>query len=471
MASFLGREKELNALESRYRRDRFEFCVMYGRRRTGKTALLNRFRQNKKNLYVACQVGGEAVNLANLNAAVSRTFPEMGRTCFASFHDALDMLFLRSCQEKLVVIIDEFPYLGAIDQSITSVLQNLIDHYKDESQMFLILCGSSMSYMTDKVLAYKSPLYGRRTCQIEVKPFGFFDACRFLEPFTNEEKLALYGALGGTPMYLREVIPNLSFEENIKQLFLDSTSLFYEEPNNLLNQESKSAALCLNALNVMAEGASRFTEIKNAAHFDPSTASNIMSSLIGLHLVKKETPFDDPNGKKTIYTISDNFFRFWFSFISPQKSNIEGGAMTNALYQRLMERLPAYLGPVFEDVCTEYLQRRVAANTLPATFTSFGRWWGADPRVKQQAEIDIVGVAPNDIRLFAECKWRNSPIDASVLQTLNERSKLFKYDKRYLMLFSKSGFTDNCRALADRIGDVELVSFDDLMRNFLSSDE
>ena len=464
MAQFFGREKELRTLEARFERDRFEFCVMYGRRRTGKTTLLNHFRRGRKHLYIVCQTGGMQVNLANINAALGAAFPEIGRASFASIRDALEMLFERSCREKLLLIIDEFPYLGGIDASITSVLQNLIDKYKDDAKMFLILCGSSMSYMTDKVLAYKSPLYGRRTCQIEVKPFGFFDSCRFLESFCDEEKLALYGAVGGTPMYLQEILPALSFEENMKQLFLDSSSLFYEEPLNLLNQENKSAALCLAALNAMAEGASRFNEIKNAAQFDPSTASSVMAALIGLHLARRETPFDDPNDKKTIYSISDNFFRFWFRFVSPQKSNIEGGSMTESLYRMVLEHLPEYLGPVFEDVCREYLRRRAAAGTLPAMFTSFGRWWGADKLLRKQAEIDIVGTSPNDVMLFAECKWRNAPIDAVTLKRLHELSKQFAYDRRHLMLFSKSGFTDDCRLLAERIGGVELVAFADIMR-------
>ncbi|WP_297607574.1 ATP-binding protein [uncultured Sutterella sp.] len=439
MAAFLGREQELKNLETCYARNRFEFCVMYGRRRTGKTTLLNHFRRGKRSVYIACQPGGPAVNLANFNAAIAALFPETGGLSFRSFRDALEMLFRRSREEKLVLVIDEFPSLGKEDPDITSVLQNLIEAYQDASQMFLILCGSSMSYMTEKVLGCESPLYGRSTCQIEVKPFTFLESLSFLAPFSLEEKLALYGAIGGTPAYLKEVDPGLSFEENMKTLFLDPHSPFLEEPVNLLNQETKSAGLA------------------------PSAASAVMSYLIDQSLVQKETPFDDPNGKKTIYAISDNFFRFWFRFIAPQRSNIEGGELTEVLYKDIARALTTFLGPVFEDVCRQYLRRRLAAGTLPGGFTEFGRWWGAYARERRQGEIDIVGVAPDNVRLFCACKWRNAPTTEDVLDSLNELSKQFRYTERHLMLFSKSGFTDGCRQLARRIGNVELMSFEDIM--------
>lgn len=464
MTAFSGRDKELKALESCYARSRFEFCVMYGRRQTGKTTLLNHFRRGKRSVYIACQPGGSAVNLANFNAAITALLPETGGVSFRSFRDALEMLFRRSREEKLVLVIDEFPSLGKEDPDITSVLQNLIEAYQDASQMFLILCGSSMSYMTEKVLGCESPLYGRSTCQIEVKPFTFFESLSFLAPFSHEEKLALYGAIGGTPAYLKEVDPGFSFEENMKTLFLDPHSPFLEEPVNLLNREPQRAGLCLRVLNAMADGTNRFTEIRKDADLAPSAASTVMSYLIGLNLAKKETPFDDPNGKKTIYAISDNFFRFWFRFIAPQRSNIEGGEMTEVLYKDIARALTTFLGPVFEDACRQYLRRRLAAGTLPADFTEFGRWWGAYARERRQAEIDIVGVAPDNVRLFCECKWSNAPTNEGVLDSLNELSKQFRYTERHLMLFSKSGFTDGCRQLAGRIGNVELVSFEDIMK-------
>lgn len=463
MAGLYGREQELITLEICHARSRFGFCVMYSRRRTGKTTLLNQFRRGKRSVYIACQPGGSAVNLANFNAAIAAAFPETGSVSFRSFRDALEMLFRRSREEKLVLVIDEFPCLSTADPGITSVLQNLIEAYQDASQMFLILCGSSMSYLTEKALACESTLYGRSTCQIELKPFTFLESLSFLAPFSLEEKLALYGAVGGTPAYLKQIDPGLSFAENIKTLFLDPHSSFLEEPVNLLNRETKSAGLCLRVLNAMADGTARFTEIRKAAGLSPSAASAVLSYLIGLNLVKKETPFDDLNGKKTIYAISDNFFRFWFRFIAPQRSNIEGGEMTEVLYKDIARALPTFLGSVFEDVCRQYLRRRLAAGTLSADFNEFGRWWGAYARERRQAEIDIVGVAPDNVRLFCECKWRNAPTNEGVLDSLNELSKQFRYTERHLMLFSKSGFTDGCRQLARRIGNVELVSFEDIM--------
>ncbi|WP_297612797.1 ATP-binding protein [uncultured Sutterella sp.] len=373
------------------------------------------------------------------------------------------MLFKRSIHEKLLVIIDEFPYLCKADRSLHSVLQNLIDAYRDRSKMTLVLCGSSMTCMTKEILPVATPLEGRFITRINIKPFDFFESCTFLSSFSAEDKVALYGALGGTPMYLSHIQSQLSARSNIRKLFLDTRSALHEEPMTILRKEAKSTSQCVEALRAIAEGASRFTEIQNAAHFEAATTSAVIEQLIRMDLVKKESPFGDRSGRKTIYSIADNFFRFWFRFVSPNESAIEGGFLSDLVYREIEKELPTYLGPVFEEICRDYLVRRTAAGDLPAPFFEFHRWWGSDPRTRQQSEIDIVSAAGKDAMLFAECKWRNAPVDADVLQTLLARSNLFNALEKYLMIFSKSGFTENCRAAAQKIGRVELVSLSDMM--------
>lgn len=128
----------------------------------------------------------------------------------------------------MVLVIDEYPYVARASQSLASTLQLLVDKYKDHSKLFLILCGSSMSYMEDHVLAYKAPLYG---------------------------------IVGGAPQYLLMLNDGLFIEENIKNTHLNPNSSIYEEPNNLLKQEVRESAIYNAIISAIASGASKLSEI------------------------------------------------------------------------------------------------------------------------------------------------------------------------------------------------------------------
>lgn len=241
---FIGREKELSALEGLYRSDKFEFVVIYGRRRVGKTALINHFIDDKKSIYFMGVESNEKQNLENLSRSIMEYSNDMPEdTYFASYQAALEYVFKISEKERVILTIDEYPYVARESKSLASTLQLLIDKYKDTSRLMLILCGSSMSYMEDHVLAYKAPLYGRRTAQMKILPFDFGECCRCFKKLSDEDKALIYGIVGGTPQYLLQMNDNLSIEANIKNTFLNPMSFLYEEPINLLKQEVREPAI------------------------------------------------------------------------------------------------------------------------------------------------------------------------------------------------------------------------------------
>lgn len=177
---FIGREKELATLNGLYNSDKFEFAVIYGRRRVGKTALISHFIQDKKAIYFMGVESNEKQNLENFSQAIMEYASGiMPGTLFVSFQAAIEYVFKLCENERLVLVIDEYPYVAKASKSMASTLQMLIDKNKDNSKMMLILCGSSMSYMEDNVLAYKAPLYGRRTAQMKILPFDFEDSCKY----------------------------------------------------------------------------------------------------------------------------------------------------------------------------------------------------------------------------------------------------------------------------------------------------
>lgn len=460
---FIGRERELEALDKLYTSDRFEFVVIYGRRRVGKTALISQFIRDKKAVYFMGVESNAKQNLENL----SRSILEYGagiqtETAFLSFQAALQYVFGLSEKERLILVIDEYPYVARSSKSFASTLQLLIDSHKENSKLMLILCGSSMSYMEDHVLAYKAPLYGRRTAQIKVFPFDFADTCHYFKNFSDEDKALIYGIAGGTPQYLLQMDDRLSIEDNIKKTFLNPVSFLFEEPENLLKQEVREPALYNAIITAIANGASRMSEISTRVGEDTNVCATYLKNLLELGLVYKETPYGEKVSRKSIYAIADNMFRFWYRFVPANQSIISRGAVEFA-YERIAPFLSDYMGKVFEEICRQYLWKRLLIGESPVKFVELGRWWGTDPAEKKQVVIDIMGEQDKNTVLFGECKWTNEKVDLNVLETLIERSQLFHYSEVYLYLFAKSGFTKGCIDKAGTMKNVALVTYAEIL--------
>ena len=460
---FIGRERELNSLNKLYNSGNFEFVVIYGRRRVGKTALINHFIDDKQAIYFMGVESNAKQNLENFSRNIMEyTSGISAETSFLSFQSALETVFRLSQKERLILVIDEYPYVARASRSLASTLQMLIDRYKDNSKLMLILCGSSMSYMEDHVLAYKAPLYGRRTAQIKLNPFDFEEVCHYFQNFSSEQKAMAYGIVGGTPQYLLQINDRLTIEENVKNTYLDTMSSLYEEPMNLLKQEVREPAIYTAIITAIATGYSRMSEIATKVGEETNICSSYLKNLIALGIVRKESPYGEKASKKSIYSIDDNMFRFWYRFVPENASMIARGA-SDLVYKRIEPYFSDYMGKVFEDICRQYLWKLLISGKTPIEFTSLGRWWGNDPVHRCQAEIDIMGEQDKDTALFGECKWTNEKVDLGVLETLIERSTLFAYQKKHFFLFSKSGFTKGCVEKAKEMGSVLLVTYSDIL--------
>lgn len=463
---FIGRDKELGDLNKLYTSEKFEFAVIYGRRRVGKTAIINEFTKGKPAICFTGVETNEKQNLENFSKCILEYVTKKpANTSFGSFQTALEFVFDLAKEERVVLVIDEYPYVARASKSLASTLQLLIDKYKDTSKLFLILCGSSMSYMEDQVLAYKAPLYGRRTAQLKVRPFEFLEACNYFTKLSDEDKALAYGILGGTPQYLLQLNDKLSIEDNIKHIYLNPASSIYEEPQNLLKQEVREPAIYNAIITAIATGYTKMSEISSKVGEDTSVCATYIKNLVSLGIVKKETPFGEDFARKTIYSIQDNMFRFWYRFVPENTSIICRGA-TELAYNRIKPHLSTYMGGVFEEICKQYLWTLLLTGKCAIDFTDIGRWWGTNQKTRQQVEIDIMGTADKNTALFGECKWTNKKVDLGVLEGLVDKSKLFHYQNKHYYLFGKTGFTRGCMDKANEMGNVTLVSYRDLFEEF-----
>ena len=317
--------------------------------------------------------------------------------------------------------------------------------------------------MEDHVLAYKAPLYGRRTAQLKVQPFEFIEACKRFLKFSADDKALAYGIVGGTPQYLLQLDDSLSIKENIKKIFLNPSSFLFEEPTNLLKQEVREPAIYNAIITAIATGGTKLSEISTKVGEDTSVCATYIRNLISLGIVKKEAPYGESSGRKTIYSIEDNMFRFWYRFVAENTSVISRGADELA-YKRIEPYLSDYMGAVFEDISKQYLWNELLNDNCPVNFTDIGRWWGTNKKTRQQEEIDIMGVQDKNTALFGECKWTNEKVDLAVLEKLIERSNLFNYKNKHYYLFAKTGFTKECISKAEKLGNVRLVEYSEMLR-------
>lgn len=466
---FIGRETELKALEELYGRDSWQMVVMYGRRRVGKTTLIAKFIEDKPAIFFTAQEAGDKMNLEIFTRKIFEFFKISGTFGgFSSWNDALNFLAERAEQERFILVIDEFPYAAEGNRGLASILQNIIDHRLKNTSAFWILCGSQIGFMENEVLGHKSPLFGRRTAQMKIDGFDYVDSARMLAGYGSEDKVRFYACIGGTPHYLNQVDPALTCEKNIANLFFSPSGYLYDEPTMLLKQELREPAVYNAIISAIAQGASKLNEISTKIGEAPSKVIKYLEPLMRMRILHREFPFGENSEKsrKGVYGISDNCYRFWYRFVFPNRSTIEQGAGI-PLFAEIQEELNAYIGRVFEDICLQYMIRRNNASTLPFLFTRFGRWWGGNPRTKQQEEIDLVfGSLDGKSALFAECKWRREISDAAVLNALIEKSELLNKSERfkdvYYCLFSKAGFTQACKTQAERMGNVFLIGLDEL---------
>lgn len=460
---FCGRKKELSALTELFESGKFEFTVIYGRRRVGKTMLLNEFCKGKSVIFFTGIESSVAENLSQLSKIVLEHSDVTGSS-FDTFEKVFSYVDSLAQKERIVFVIDEYPYLAKSEPSIPSLLQKHIDHAWKNSKLMLILCGSSMSFMENQVLGYKSPLYGRKTSQLKILPFSFFECRNLCNSFEAEQQAMLYGALWGVPEYYSHLNIHKSLDDNIIDLMFKSGGRLFEEPLNLLKQEMRSPATYNAVITAIAQGASRLNEISTRAGLETGAASNVLTTLMELGIIRREIPATEKNSRKSIYIINDLMYRFWFSFVWENQTNINRG-IGDLVYKKFVkDKISEYMGHVFEEICLQYLYTEKGLSTLPFLPHTMGRWWGTNAKERREEEIDILGLGKDDL-LFCECKWTNKLVDTDVFNSLIQKSELLEAKNKHYIFFSKSGFTKKFVQTAKSRDNISLVTFDEMVHD------
>lgn len=443
--TFVGRQDELAALRREYETPGFRMMVLYGRRRLGKTTLCRRFMEGKDALYFLATEENEAQNLntfASLSAALISD-PFLEQALVHSWEILFRMLRPDASSRKRIIVIDEFQYLVKANPAFLSILQRICDEILRDSNILLILCGSLVHMMRKEMLNYSSPLYGRRTSQLPLRPFSFRDFASLYPGASERDLCALYSIAGGVPKYAEILQPRRNIIEMISDHVLNTSGFLYEEPFFPLRGEVAEVGSYFSIVRAIAAGNEKLGHIGSISGMPATRISPYLATLRELEIIRREVPATELNPEKSkngLYRIEDHFFRFWFRYIYPNRSYVESGHIDRV--RSLIERnlTDGHVSFIYEDICREQMWELSAAGAWPFAFANVGRWWN------RNTEIDIVATGADGCGIvFGECKYRSAPVDETVLHELERKAQRVQWGgpgrREYYVLFSISGFT------------------------------
>ncbi|MCQ2914018.1 MAG: ATP-binding protein [Alphaproteobacteria bacterium] len=463
---FIGRTKELSDLEQEYN-SKHSFVVLYGRRRIGKTALIQEFIKDKPALYFLATEESEPQSMKRFASNLSQ-FAQQEFIAKANFNDWIDLfkVFVDVPSNKTkVLVIDEFQYIVNTNPAFTSIFQKVWDEILSKQNVMVIICGSYINMMTKQVLSENSPLYGRRTSQIRLAPLTFSEIRNHFSYKSFSDVVELYSVIGGVPKYLEFFDNDSELMYNISRVILNKNGFLYEEPAFLLNKEIKEPVNYYSVMKAIAQNNHKLSEISSTMSTEGNKLSPYLETLMGLFLLEKRVPVTEKKPEKSrkgLYYIKDIFIRFWFMFVFPYKGELELDNISFVKDKLSTNFIDNHVAFVYEEVCKNIFTELCRNKQINFTPSRIGSYWD------KNVEIDLVAVDESNKCIFAaECKYYNDtkPVDVNVYAKLVEKCKVndFRgYDITY-GIFSKSGFTEHLLDIAKKNSNIILINEDKIL--------
>lgn len=463
MTAFIGRKSELEALNREYKRDN-GFVVIYGRRRVGKTTLIKEFIKDKDALYF---LATEQIESENIKSFVESFAGFSGQDYlsdvgFKRWESIFEAFAAYKPNEKKVLVIDEFQYLISINPAFASVFQKIWDTILTDKNIMVILCGSLISMMLNQVLAYKSPLYGRRTAQIRLSPLRFYELKEYYKNMQFDEFVKLYSVTNGVPKYFELFNNRLPLIDNIKNEIFRKQGFLYEEPTFLLEKEVKDTVSYFSIIKTIALGNHKLGAISTALELKGTQITPYLKTLMDLDIIEKRVPITEKNPEKSrkgLYYIKDNFIEFWFKLVAPFKSELEIENMKTALNKLKGNFIDNHVSFVFEEISKDTLRKLCAEEKIVFDFSKIGSYWDG------QRQIDICAIdEENKICLLGECKFLEKPVSADIYFELLKKAEQIAELKNFSIayaVFSKSGFDKRLIDIAADNKNLYLINEDE----------
>lgn len=458
MATFVNRTEELDRLHDLYDSASAELAVIFGRRRLGKTALVRESLKDRDDavVYQAKEKTSD-LQLQQFVEVASAAYPGVAR-----IKEDWEAVLTYLAEQDAIVVLDEFPYLVAQDESLPSVLQAMFDHHLDDSAGTVVLVGSSISMMEEAALLGNSPLYGRSSLKLDIRQLPFEAAMAFFdETHTPEEQVFTWGIFGGVPYYLEEVLPEATLGENVRRTILARHGTLHDEPDYVLRMELTEPTRYFSILEAIAGGHTSRNEIAGATGVDYNQLSKYLNRLSRLRLIDKHVPITErpERSKRSRYRIRDPFFRFWFRFVYGIGERYDD--LGEDAYEVLIEpELADFVSGAFEGLCCSALRDLYPSYTITKT----GQWW------YDEHEVDVVGLTTESTLIAGECKFQTAPLGYDALTSLETHVDELRWTPddgtdrtEEYALFARSGFKPSVEEAASDRDDLRLFTVDDVV--------
>lgn len=439
---FIGREQELKRLSGEISALGFRAVLIYGRRRIGKSELVKKAISDGMipAIYYECRQVAEESNVEGIGKVLSEKYslPVLG---YRKADEILEYIFRMSEKNSVILVLDEYPYLRENVKGMDSILQTLIDKYRDTSHMKLILLGSYVSVMKS-LLEKNNPLYGRIDLPVELKQMDYFDSAGFYPNYSDEDKVRIYSVFGGVPYYNRLVDDRISVKENIIGLVASEGARLENEVQIYLQSEIAKMANANEVFTALANGYTKFSDILSQSHVSSGpTLIDILNKLIKMEVVEKTAPINDPgNRKKASYSVCDNLSLFYYRYIFSHASQL-GFMDAEMFYDRYIAEdfETRYVPKRFEIIARQYLIRENRSGRIDPPFENIGKYYYDDPKSRMNGEFDVVTTDENGY-CFYEVKFRKAPVSEKMIaQEITQVQATGMNCYRYAFI-SRSGF-------------------------------
>lgn len=450
---FIGREEQLEKLNNLIDKNGMAFSLIYGRRRVGKSELAKQVLKNcsAKCIYYECKQVAQGSNVRGISDILAETFnlPMLG---YRDMESLLEYIFELSKEEKIVLVLDEYPYLRESVKGMDGILQSLIDQYRECSNLKLIVLGSYVEIMKS-LIEHSNPLYGRVDLTIDLKPMDYYDASLFYPNYSAEDKVRIYSVFGGIPYYNRLVDDTVSVSDNLINLIVAPGARLENEVSMYLNSEISKIVNANEVFGALARGYSRYSDILSQSHVSSGpTMVDVLDKLIRMEVVEKTTPINDSNNKKkTGYYISDNLSLFYYRYVfrySSQRKIMDPEVFFEKYIEKDFEEY--YVPHKFEDVCRQYLIRMNKKGLIDPVIEKIGKYYYDDPINRSNGEFDVVTVDEKGY-VFYEVKFLKNPVTNSIIDKEIEQVAATGLNCYKYVFFSKTKFAGSERDKVEHI--------------------
>ena len=455
---FYGRKRELTQLKKLISSDDMLMGLIYGRRRIGKSELVKQAIKESgiKSIFYECKQVTEESNVQSMCEVLSDVLglPKLG---YMKAEEIIDYIFKLSKEESIVFVLDEYPYLRENVKGLDSIIQALVDKYRENSKLKLIVLGSYVEVMKS-LLKESNPLYGRTDLVIDLKQMDYYESALFYPNMTYEDKVRIYSAFGGVPYYNRLVDDKKSVKENVIELVASPGARLENEVSTYLNSKISKIVNANEVFEALAKGFSKFSDILSQSHVSSSpTLADVLDKLMKMEVVEKKAPINDEKSKKKSgYYICDNLSLFYYRYIFKYSSQLKI-MDPEVFYDKYIDKdfEEFYIPLRFEEICVQYLIRQNRLGVMDPVIEKIGKYYYDDPKTKTNGEFDVVTLDEKGY-VFYEAKFRKKKTSKEVIETEISQVKSTGLNCYKYVFFSRAGFT------AKETEDIKFIKLDQM---------